>query len=214
MRKQIKTTDFIVGPRSNLRLLLVIIVSFLLLVHLKIVYAMDKAALQRGAVFFMNYCSGCHSVKYTTYQRIADDLSLPQAGSDNLLEVSLPEQDARHWFGQMPPDLSLTARVRGKIWIKEYLTSFYPDEKRSFGVNNRLIIDSSMPDVLAPFKRRLFQSNTNRQLFDTTLEDVVSFLAYVAEPASLLRYQTGFFVLSFLFIFGMFFIVLTHIRKQ
>ncbi len=28
----------------------------------------DKAALQRGAAFYMNYCSGCHSLKYMRYK--------------------------------------------------------------------------------------------------------------------------------------------------
>ena len=184
---------------------------FVLMLPLKTIHGMERAALQRGGTFFIRHCSGCHSLKYTSYQRIANDLSLPQVGSDNLLQVSLPESDAKHWFGKMPPDLSLTARVRGKSWIKEYLTSFYPDKKRPFGVNNWLLTDSSMPDVLAPFKKHLFQKNSNRQLFDTTLEDVVSFLAYVAEPASLIRYQIGFVALSFLFVFGILFMVLKRI---
>jgi ubiquinol-cytochrome c reductase cytochrome c1 subunit len=211
VKNKAKTIYSIVGPRPNLRLSLAIMVSLLLLLHFKTIHGMDKSALQRGATFFITYCSGCHSLKYTSYQRIADDLSLPQAGSDNLLEVSLPESDAKHWFGQMPPDLSLTARVRGKIWIKKYLTGFYPDKTRPFGVNNRLLPDSSMPNVLAPLKQHLFQKNSSQQLFDTTLEDAISFLAYIAEPASLIRYQTGFFALSILFVLGILFMVLKRI---
>ena len=31
----------------------------------------DVASLQRGARNFMNYCIGCHSLKYLRYQRMA-----------------------------------------------------------------------------------------------------------------------------------------------
>ncbi len=39
----------------------------------------DLASLQRGARNFMNYCQGCHSLKYMRYQRMADDLKIPNA---------------------------------------------------------------------------------------------------------------------------------------
>src|SRR6204780_207730 len=37
----------------------------------------DRASLQRGARNFMNYCNGCHSLKYMRYQRLADDMQIP-----------------------------------------------------------------------------------------------------------------------------------------
>lgn len=37
----------------------------------------DKAQLQRGAQLFMNYCYGCHSLKYVRYERMATDLDIP-----------------------------------------------------------------------------------------------------------------------------------------
>ena len=33
----------------------------------------DKASLQRGAKWYMNYCSGCHSLSYLRYNRLAAD---------------------------------------------------------------------------------------------------------------------------------------------
>src|SRR5476649_2740909 len=36
----------------------------------------DRASLQRGARNFMNYCIGCHSLKFERYQRMADDLKI------------------------------------------------------------------------------------------------------------------------------------------
>ena len=38
----------------------------------------DRASLQRGAQLYMNYCSGCHALKYLRYSRMADDLGLSE----------------------------------------------------------------------------------------------------------------------------------------
>ena len=37
----------------------------------------DKASLQRGLSTYMNYCYGCHSLKYSRYKRVAEDLLIP-----------------------------------------------------------------------------------------------------------------------------------------
>ena len=37
----------------------------------------DKPSLQRGARLFVNYCMGCHSLKFQRYERTADDLEIP-----------------------------------------------------------------------------------------------------------------------------------------
>ena len=38
----------------------------------------DKLLLQKGAKMFMNYCYGCHSLKYARYNRVARDLGIPE----------------------------------------------------------------------------------------------------------------------------------------
>src|SRR5215831_19425244 len=38
--------------------------------------ATNIAAVQRGARLYFNYCSGCHSIKYMSYSRLAEDLKL------------------------------------------------------------------------------------------------------------------------------------------
>ena len=45
----------------------------------------DKASLQRGAKIYFNYCYGCHSLKYSRYNRMAKDLEIPE----NLFEEYL-----------------------------------------------------------------------------------------------------------------------------
>jgi len=149
--------------------------------------ATDKAALQRGAGFFMNYCAGCHSLRYMRPDQMT--------GYQYPMVISMPEADARQWFGRMPPDLSLTARERGPAWVYTYLTSFYADQTRPFGANNTLVPDVAMPNVLAPL--------SSQTRLDGDLHDVVLFLVYVAEPARMIRYRTGFVVMAFLAVLGL-----------
>ena len=39
----------------------------------------DQGSLQRGAQTYMNYCLGCHSLKYQRYKRTADDIGVPES---------------------------------------------------------------------------------------------------------------------------------------
>ncbi len=115
-------------------------------------------AVQRGARDFMNYCSGCHSLKYLRYSRVAEDLGIPDdVMKKNLMFTSDKPGDtivsslpgtAKEWFGQQPPDLSLETKARGADWVYTYLLSFYLDGKRPMGVNNTLLPNVAMPHVL------------------------------------------------------------------
>jgi ubiquinol-cytochrome c reductase cytochrome c1 subunit len=118
-------------------------------------------SLQRGARNFMSYCSGCHSIKYMRYSRLAEDLKISDKLRDELLVrpgdkpsdyivSSMPVADAQDWFGKQPPDLSLVARSRGPDWIFNFLTTFYADPaSRQTGVNNLQLPGTAMPHVLA-----------------------------------------------------------------
>lgn len=119
----------------------------------------DKASLQNGAKLFMNYCLACHSTGYQRYQRVANDLDIPEelmqenliftdSKIGELMVNSMDKKDAAKWFGTAPPDLTLEARLRGADWIYTYLRSFYRDDSRPFAVNNTLFPDVAMPHVL------------------------------------------------------------------
>ena len=119
----------------------------------------DKASLQRGAKYFVNYCMGCHSLAYMRYERLADDLDIRHevaqqninfAGGNigDLMTVAAPAKVQKKWFGATPPDLTLVARARGVEWLYTYLRNFYKDEKRPYGVNNRVFKDVGMPHVM------------------------------------------------------------------
>lgn len=119
----------------------------------------DTPSLQRGAKYYINYCSGCHSLKYHRYQRIAKDLGLSESqvegnlmfATDDVREtmtIAMSADDGEQWLGTAPPDLSLVARSRGSDWIFTYLQSFYRDDSTSSGWNNKLLENTSMPHVL------------------------------------------------------------------
>jgi ubiquinol-cytochrome c reductase cytochrome c1 subunit len=120
----------------------------------------DTASLQRGARNFMNYCIGCHSLKYIRYQRMADDLEIPASvleanlvapGSTNLdyILTAMPAADAVNWFGKTPPDLSLIARSRSPDYLYRYLKTFYSDPSRSTRSDNLQYPSTAMPAVLS-----------------------------------------------------------------
>lgn len=119
----------------------------------------NKASLQSGAKLFANYCMGCHSAKYSRYQRVADDLEIPHdlmlenlVFSDekigSLMTIAMPTVNAKEWFGAAPPDLTLVSRVRSPDWLYTYLRSFYKDDSRPWGVNNKTFPNVGMPHVL------------------------------------------------------------------
>src|SRR6202166_4543664 len=119
----------------------------------------NTESLQRGARNFMNYCSGCHSLKYLRYNRLAADLKIPEselAGtlmftSDKVFDTinSAMPKDAESWYGKQPPDLSLMCRERGVDYCYSFLKGFYVDKTRPWGVNNLYLPGAAMPHVLA-----------------------------------------------------------------
>jgi ubiquinol-cytochrome c reductase cytochrome c1 subunit len=131
------------------------------------------ASLQRGAKYFMHFCSGCHSLKLMRYDKMAEDLQIidkkkPQWGQQQLktnliltgvsahqpIESALTQQQALRWFGVIPPDLSLITRARSINWVYNYLLGFYEDNKRPFGVNNSLVNRTAMPDPLTMLRHQ------------------------------------------------------------
>jgi ubiquinol-cytochrome c reductase cytochrome c1 subunit len=193
----------------------------------------DTASLQRGAALYMNYCSGCHSLKYVRYARIGEDLGLGedevQANlnlnggkiGDHVISPMSAEMGVAA-FGKAPPDLSVIARVRGSDWIYTYLKSFYLDESRPVGWNNKLFPNASMPNPLWELQGlqqpvygkkgatgelpvegfTISQPGTqDAAAFDQTARDITAFLEYAGEPAAIKRQSLGVWVILFLAVF-------------
>ena len=188
----------------------------------------NKSSLQRGAKYFVNYCSGCHSLKYMRMSTLAEDLDIDEAlFSKNLLfnnkkigetmTIAMKESDAIEWFNAVPPDLSLTARSKGANYIYSKLNTYYEDDSSATGYNNVALPNSSMPNILAglqggqkiildseekPLRLEKVSNGTLSEIeYRELTNDITNFLVYVAEPAKLRRYSIGFWVLMFLFVF-------------
>ncbi len=119
----------------------------------------DKPSLQRGFKLYVNYCLGCHSLKFQRYERTADDLGVPHdialenlvfTGQKigDLMATSMREEEAKAWFGAAPPDLTMVTRAYGVDWLYTYLKTFYLDPTRPFGANNKVFENVGMPNVL------------------------------------------------------------------
>lgn len=205
----------------------------------------NKASLQRGASNFVNYCLGCHSAKYVRYNRMAADIGLTeQQLIDNLMftgerphdtmRIGMNPDDAKRWFGVVPPDLSLIARSRGADYLYTFLRAFYADPAKPTGVNNLVLPGTAMPHVLWELQgvqeavweghvdaqgnaQKVFKEFTlatpgslSPEQYDAFVRDTVNFLEYVAEPAQLQRKSLGFPVIAFL----VFFTLLAYLLKK
>ncbi|HLF66628.1 MAG TPA: cytochrome c1 [Gammaproteobacteria bacterium] len=203
----------------------------------------DQASLQRGAKYYMNYCSGCHSLQFMRYERMAKDIGMTDDkgvvladvvkanlmfSSDRIgdqINVAMNSEEARHWFGVAPPDLSLASPHRSDKWLYNYLLSFYVDDKRPWGVNNVVFPDVAMPNILLPLQGEQVPIYETRQLtiegqsvehktitglklvkpgemspeeFQAVVYDIVNFMAYVGDPIKVQRERMGVAVILFL----------------
>jgi len=188
----------------------------------------NKASLQRGAKYFVNYCSGCHSLKYMRMSTLANDLDIEEkVFAKNLIfsskkigetmTIAMNQEDAEKWFGAAPPDLSLIARSKGADYVFAKLNTYYEDDKSLTGYNNLAYPNTSMPNILANLQgnQKLILDSDNKpekftkvssgsyseKEYKQLTNDITNFLVYVSEPAKLKRYSMGFWVLMFIFLF-------------
>ncbi len=200
----------------------------------------DKNSIASGAQLYVQYCSGCHSLKHMRYSRIADDYGIdedwlkenivpPSHKIHDSMRTAMNMEDSRVWFGMPPPDLSLIARAKGTDWLYSYLHGFYVDDKKPYGVNNLVSPDVAMPDVLASLggiqelnnnseetdtvkqKLKLVKAGSlNASQYDKAVTDLVAFLGYASEPSQSSRKSIGIYVILFL----IFFTIIAYFLKK
>jgi len=198
----------------------------------------DTSALQRGAKLFVNYCLNCHGASAMRYNRLRDIGLTEEQIKQNLLftsdkvgdtmHIAMDREDAKKWFGAVPPDLSVIARARGSDWLYTYLRTFYRDDTRPTGWNNLVFDKVGMPHVLwelqgqqvakyaevksehGEAEKKLVglevsvPGKMNKVEYDQAVADLVSYLDWMAEPAGNLRKRLGVWVLLFI---GVFFVL-------
>lgn len=198
----------------------------------------DTSALQRGAKLFVNYCLNCHGASAMRYNRLRDIGLSEEQIKQNLLfssdkvgdtmHIAMDREDAKKWFGAVPPDLSVIARARGSDWLYTYLRTFYRDDTRPTGWNNLVFDKVGMPHVLwelqgqqvakyaevksehGEAEKKLVglevsvPGKMNKVEYDQAVADLVSYLDWMAEPAGNLRKRLGVWVLLCI---GVFFVL-------
>ncbi|MFQ6021675.1 MAG: cytochrome c1 [Acidiferrobacterales bacterium] len=142
----------------------------------------------------------------------------------NLMKAAMPAEDAKKAFGTAPPDLTVVSRSRGPGWFYNYMRGFYRDDTSFTGWNNIVFPDAAMPHVLYEWQgeqRAVFEDKEDgskefRRLeleragsmsieeFDNSMRDLTNFMVYLGEPAKLVRYRIGVYVLIFLAVFLVF----------
>ena len=206
----------------------------------------DTESLRRGATLFTNYCFNCHPASLMRYNRIGKDLGYDEAQLESLfiftgakvgdlMEIAMQPEEAKRWFGVVPPDLSVVSRSRGIDWIYTYLRSFYKDDSRPWGVNNAVFKDVAMPHVLwelqglqvpqfdvivddEGIKRQVITQldviepgKLSKEQFDAAIRDLVNYLHYMGEPTKQIRLQLGKWVILYLFLF---FVIVFLLKKE
>lgn len=195
----------------------------------------DTESLQRGAQIFINNCLSCHSASAMRYNRLTEiGLSEDQIKANLLLatdkigepmNVAMDKNDAKRWFGAVPPDLSVIARSRGADYLYGYLRGFYRDDSRPTGWNNLVFDKVGMPHILwnwqgeqvletvkgpdghekhtlklvkAGSLTKIENGKANTAEFDKRMADLTNYMVYMAEPVKVKRQQIGYMVLLFL----------------
>lgn len=124
----------------------------------------DLSSLQNGARLFVNHCLNCHSASSMRYNRLRDiglteeqiknNLLFTQDKVGGMMTTAMRADDAKAWFGAVPPDLSVIARAKaspagtGADYLYTYLRTFYKDDTRPTGWNNMVVPNVAMPHVM------------------------------------------------------------------
>ncbi len=170
-----------------------------------------------------------------TDAQVKENLMFAAEKVGETMTIAMPADDAKRWFGTKVPDLSVIARARGADWLYSYLRGFYLDGSRPWGVNNSVFKDVGMPHVLwelEGLKKPVYEVRKNhegeeekhivgfetvlpgklsRAEYDLAVRDLVNFLVYMGEPAKLVRYNIGVWVLLYLVIL---FVVAYALKKE
>jgi len=140
------------------------------------------------------------------------------------MTIAMSQEDAKRWFGTLPPDLTLVTRSRGPTWVYNYMRGFYREDKWPGRWNNALFPNVAMPHVLYGLQgtqRAVFETKDDGSVvlsgfelerpglmdkarYDAAMRDLTNFLVYLGEPAKLVRYRLGVYVLIFLAVFLVF----------
>lgn len=162
-------------------------------------------AIERGMDDVMNNCHSCHSLKYITYLDLArlgvDRKKIDAMRGDQTMDAPLAglmsDEAAMQSFGRIPPDLSLMTKARegGPSYVYSYLLGYYNTPEGVTG--NHIFPETKMPD---PLGISTATDHAQREEIRKTAHDIVSFLAWAADPHEQERHRLGYYVIGYLVI--------------
>lgn len=163
------------------------------------------SGVERGVDAMVNSCHSCHSMKYIKYRDLVnfgvDKQKVDTWRGDQPLDAAMlaqmSESDAMQAYGKAPPDLSLMAKARdgGANYVYSYLIGYYVTPEGMSG--NHVFPETKMPDILGMSGATEAAQRTEIQ---NNARDIVSFLAWAADPHEQERHNLGYYVLGYLFV--------------
>ncbi|HEX5362863.1 MAG TPA: cytochrome c1 [Gallionella sp.] len=167
--------------------------------------ASDVKTIERGVDALMTDCHSCHSLKYIKYRDLIglgiDKKKVDEWRGDLPLDAALMAQmsvdDAMQSFGKAPPDLSLMTKARdgGANYVYSYLVGYYVTPEGVPG--NHIFPETKMPDILGMSEAA---DEAQRTGIKARAQDIVSFLAWAADPHEHERETLGYYVLAYLLV--------------
>lgn len=184
----------------------------------------DNETMRKGLTVFTDVCMGCHSAKYVTYRGLMDykEIGLSREEVDELrgdkslmegLKTELAPEDAKEFYGKVPPDLSVMANARhgGGDYIYSLMIGYAqdPEGKIAEGNYNEHFPGGriAMPDPMA----WIGHDPADEADLKEQARAVSSFLAFIADPHQLERKRIGVWVMGFLVLLT---IVLYLLKKE
>ncbi len=171
----------------------------------KVAVQRDVASIERGADAMMSACHSCHSLKYVKYRDLMVlgmnkekvDGWRGEQSLDTPLLAQMSDADAMQSFGKAPPDLSMMTRARngGANYLYSYLLGYYLKADGQTG--NHLYPETKMPDPLGISSAT---DDAQRTSIRAQARDVVSFLAWAADPHESERIRLGYYVMGYLLV--------------
>jgi cytochrome c1 len=165
----------------------------------------DVATVERGVDAMMSNCHSCHSMKYIKYRDLVSfgidkkkvDAWRGDQPLDSAMLAQMSENDAAAAYGKAPPDLSLMAKARdgGVNYVYSYLLGYYVTPEGVSG--NHIYPETKMPDILGMSSAT---DSAQRTEIQGKAHDLVSFLAWAADPHEQERHRLGYYVLGYLFV--------------
>lgn len=165
----------------------------------------DVTTIERGVNAVMTDCNSCHGLKYIKYRDLVAlgvskekvDEWRGDAPPDATLKAQMSAEDSMQSYGKVPPDLSLISKARdgGVNYVYSYLIGYFntPDGMPS----NHIFPETKMPDILGMSSAT---EESERVQIKERARDIVSFLAWAADPHEQEREKLGYYVLAYLFV--------------